>query len=831
MTSCARRALRRLGCLRAGLLLSSFLATWGAGAPAALAQAATVATPAPTEVPTMPAEAGPLILALVFGLALGGAVTAFFLSRRHAGRMGLFQQEKRLRDQALTAAQLRLDQLPVGRLDWWETDRISLDHVARELLSVPADEIDAADFLALLDKSDASRVQRALNDLIGAVRCDLLIRRNDGKTWLRLRGKRLGVARSLWIDDITEVAGEQERLRRLALELSSTLDHLPYPVWRRDGNLAITYCNPAFGQLLDVAPGELPPPGRELNAAARALARRAQKLTLAQSESQQLVVAGQRRLYDLNEFPLADNSLIGFALDQTALEEGQAELSRHIAAHDDVLQSLGTGIVIFGPDRRVKFFNTAYLEQFGLDGGFLRAEPTIEEVLEALRERRRLAEQADFRSFKQEFARHLMTVIQPMEELIHTPSGATFRMVATPHPLGGVILTFEDVTDELALEANYNTLIEVQKETIDHLNEGIAVYGEDGRLKLHNPAFSRLWRLPDEQLANQPHVAQIVDMVRGHFPAREDWRALRLRIIGNIADRELRNLRIERIDGRIIDIAAIPLPDGGKLYKYTDVTDSINMERALMERNEALIAADRLKSEFIANVSYEFRTPLNVIIGYAELLARQYFGALNPRQLDYSNSILDAAQGLLLLISDVIDVAAIEAGYIRLERREIDVLALIDSIQRLFQQRVRSRDLELQIDCALDIGSVFADEQRLKQALSNLISNAIAVAPHGASVVVGARRDNKNLYLGVSLSDLAEGVGEIAYGGEPILASITDSSSVGRSATGGLGIALVKTLIGLHGGRIETDIGAGYRRVTCVIPLAAETAAAEEATI
>lgn len=794
---------------------------------AAMAQetaAQTASAPAANNA-ALPMAVGSMALAVVLGLLLGAVLTGVFLIRRHASQLRDLYQEKRLRDQALTAAQLRLDQLPVGRLDWWETERISLDHVARELLGVGADEIDAADFLALLDKSDSDRVQRALVELVGAVRCDLLVRRNDGRTWLRLRGKRLGVARSLWVDDVTDVASEQEKLRRLAMELSSALDHLPYPVWRRDSNLVITYCNPAFGQLLDVAPGELPPPGRELNAAARALARRAQKLALAQSESQQLVVGGQRRLYDLNEFPLADNSLIGFALDQTSLEEGQAELSRHIAAHDDVLQSLGTGIVIFGPDRRVKFFNTAYLEQFGLDGGFLRAEPTIEEVLEALRERRRLAEQADFRSFKQEFARHLMTVIQPMEELIHTPSGATFRMVATPHPLGGVILTFEDVTDELALEANYNTLIEVQKETIDHLNEGIAVYGEDGRLKLHNPAFARLWKLPDEQLANQPHVSQIVDMVRSHFPTREDWRDLRSRIIGNIAERELRNLRVERIDGRIIDIAAIPLPDGGKLYKYTDVTDSINMERALMERNEALIAADRLKSEFIANVSYEFRTPLNVIIGYAELLARQYFGTLNPRQLDYSNSILDAAQGLLLLISDVIDVAAIEAGYIRLERREIDVLALIDSIQRLFQQRVRSRDLELQIDCALDIGSVYADEQRLKQALSNLISNAIAVAPHGASVVVSAKRDETFLYLAVSLSDLAEGAGEIAYGGEPNLASLTDSSSVGRSATGGLGIALVKTLISLHGGRIETDVGTGYRRVTCVIPLTAETAA------
>src|SRR5262249_12807605 len=158
--------------------------------------------------------------------------------------------------------------------------------------------------------AEHQRVQRALTDLAGTVRLDLLVKRNDGRSWLRLRGKRLGIARSFWIDDATELATEQEKLRRLVAELSSALDHLPYPVWRRAANLAITYCNPAFGQLLDVAPGELPPPGREVNAAARALARRAQKLALAQSESQQLVVGGHRRLFDLNEYPLPDSSVI-----------------------------------------------------------------------------------------------------------------------------------------------------------------------------------------------------------------------------------------------------------------------------------------------------------------------------------------------------------------------------------------------------------------------------------------------------------------------------------------------------------------------------------------
>ncbi len=206
---------------------------------------------------------------------------------------------------------------------------------------------------------------------------------------------------------------------------------------------------------------------------------------------------------------------------------------------------------------------------------------------------------------------------------------------------------------------------------------------------------------------------------------------MRERIVSEVAERELRNLRIERSDRKVIDVAAIPLPDGGRLYKYTDVTDSINMERALRERNEALMAADRLKSEFIANVSYEFRTPLNAIIGYAELLSRQYFGTLNEKQQEYSHGILDAAQALLLLISDVIDVAAIEAGYIKLDLKPIDVKDMLEASERLFQQRARMRSVALSLDTASELGEIVGDQQRLKQALSNLLSNALSAAPYG----------------------------------------------------------------------------------------------------
>ncbi len=708
------------------------------------------------------------------------------------------------------------DAAPVGQIAILENGDLAVNTTACSFLGATPGSVD--DLIACVGEADRAPLKTALTAFAdGTAFTRVAKRATDGRT-LKLVGFCAGDERRVWIEDVHDIletaAAPSHEARATAGAMGAVLDRLPYPVWRRDAGLVICYCNQAFADLLDLTAAEVIARAREVSPATKALAKRAQKAGLGQSESQQLVVKGRRRLFDFHEVP-AEHGMIGFALDQTALEESHAELVRHIAAHDDVLQSLGTGIVIFGPDRRVKFFNGAYREQFGLDANFLRSEPTIDQVLEAKRERRKIAEQADFRSYKQEFIRHVMTLIEPFEDLIHTPGETTFRMVATPHPFGGVTLTFEDVTDKLAMESNYNTLIAVQKETIDHLYEGIAVFGSDGRLKIYNPAYAKLWGLSEGDLEDEPHVARIVDLVRPYFSGPRDWDEIRRRIASDVVERTPRSLRLERKDGTIVDIAGIPLPDGGKLFKYADVTDSINMERALRDRNEALIAADRLKSEFIANVSYEFRTPLNVIIGYAELLIRQYFGALNQRQAEYAASILDAAQGLLLMVGDVIDVAAIEAGYIRLDIAEIRLRPVMDSVLRLYQQRAHSREITLSMDGVSEEISLRADEQRLKQAMANLISNAVGSGSVGSRVEISAGHEGG--YVAISVKQTGVQGGVVA---EPVEVGLGASgrASLGRGSTRGLGMSLVKTLIELHGGALETRSGPGYRLVICRIP-------------
>jgi signal transduction histidine kinase len=631
----------------------------------------------------------------------------------------------------------------------------------------------------------------------------------------------------------TEVAGtiartEAERDAALAI-----LDALPTPVWRRGADHALAYCNRAYaaavGRDAEAVVSEATElPGKAQASVSRGLARRALESGEISSERLHVVVAGERRLMELFETPLSAKpssespeaedgagETVGMALDRTASEELQSELKRHIEAHAEVLETLSSGIAIFGPDMHLKFFNSAYARLWGLEEEALKGEPHLNDIHELLREQRRLPEQSDFPAYKRDQVRLFSTLIEPLEDLLHLPDGTTLRLTATPHPFGGVLMSFEDVTDRLALESSYNTLIAVQRETLDHLFEGVAVYGADGRLKLFNPVYARLWGLAASFLGGEPHMREVISETRAYFNTPDgDWPAVMERILGQSTEPNPRGRRRERADGSVVEWAQVPLPDGANLFTFLDVTDSTLVERALRERNEALETADRLKSEFIANVSYELRTPLNAIVGFAEILENQYFGELNERQLEYSQAIVESSQRLHTLINDILDLATIEAGYLRLDFDEVDLHSLLESVYNLGFERARNRGIELVLDCAPDIGLQTADELRLKQALFNLLSNAVKFTPEGGRVTMSARRRED----GVELSVADTGVG-IAEADQDRIFESFERGGGGRQSGAGLGLSLVKRLIELHGGSVtlESEAGEGTR-VTCFIP-------------
>jgi signal transduction histidine kinase/PAS domain-containing protein len=605
-----------------------------------------------------------------------------------------------------------------------------------------------------------------------------------------------------------------------AASLRAMFDALPMPVWRRDRDLRVVDCNAAYAAALDLPREAVLAQALELapeNGRKRTLAlARAAAAGMVQSERCHVIIAGSRRLLELSEAP--DRALgtagggtagggtigggtIGFAIDQTDLESADGELARHVNAHGQVLESIQAAVAIYGADKRLSFFNSAFARLWGIEEEWLAGEPSLDELLERLRERRRVPEYADFRAFKRQQLDMFTSLIEPQSELMHRPDDRTLSVSVSPHPLGGLIFVYEDVTDRLALERSYNTLIEVQRETLDNLFEGIAVFGSDGRLKLHNPAYRTIWGLAETDLAGEPHVGDIVEKTRDFYEDGSDWPATRERIIAEVTAQAYSNGPLDRRDGSVLQLATVLLPDGNVLSTYLDVTDTARVERALRERNEALETAGRLKSEFIANVSYELRTPLNAILGFAEILANQYFGPLSERQLDYSRGIIESSQRLMSLINDILDLATIEAGYLALETGRIEVRDMLEAVMTLTRERARSQDLSLTMSCAPGIDAIEADERRLKQALFNLISNAMKFTPAGGSVRLEARLEDGDLIFAVSDT----GVGIPAADQERVFDKFERGNPHSRDSGAGLGLSLVKSLIELHGGSITID--------------------------
>ncbi len=687
----------------------------------------------------------------------------------------------------------------------------------RRILGLPDADAGSEDTESILAAFDSTSRQM-LRDHLLALRADGAAFEEDLRT---LDGAHIFSARGARVED-PEVQGSVDAVwfeaadrsveaeNRLALEVARSRSFelmvaaLPIPVWCRDEDLEPDHRNPAASAL--IANEDL-----SRNVAARALS------TLrTQSESIQIVAAGDRRLFEFFEWPMPDGSgTVGWAMDVTTLEAVQTDLARLVAAHEEVLEELSTAIAIFGPDRRLGYFNTAFIRLWKLETDQLRDEPTVGEFLNLLRDRRRLPEQADFAAFRDSWNAMFTGLIGSRQELLFLPDETTLRMVATEHPNGGLLLTFEDVTDRLALERSYNVLSAVQRQTIDNLNDALAVFGSDGRLQLLNPRFGAIWKLPADIADHRPHISRILEMMRPTLLEQGDWEAYRAEFTGHLNSRAGDTGRVKLLDGVVLDYALMPLSDGATLVQYWDVTASILIERALRERAEALEQADRLKSEFLANVSYELRTPLNAIIGFSELLKMQAAGPMNDKQVDYADSINASSMRLVTLVNDILDLASIEAGYMELDRVEVDIRKMFDEMVVLAQERLRRRYIELDTVISPDGLSVHADPVRLKQAIFNLLSNALQFTPEGGSITLAARREAEMTVLEVS--DTGVGIPDHLH--DRVFETFVRGETPNRSTGAGLGLALVERIVRLHGGvvKLESSPGEGTR-VSCWIP-------------
>jgi len=615
--------------------------------------------------------------------------------------------------------------------------------------------------------------------------------------------------------ELAELAQRHRKQLDDAAAIRALIDAISAPVWHRDAAGKLVFVNQAYARAVEAKDsGEAVARGIELfDRAARGEIMAAHKAAQPYSGRLAAVVAGHRRNLDVIAVPAKDGSA-GIALDATEAERMRAELRRMVDAHRRTLDQMATGVAIFASSQQLSFYNAAYRSLWDLDAGFLDSGPSDSAVLDRLRADRKLPDEQDFRQWKSAL-HEAYRAIEAKEHMWHLPDGRTMRVVTTPNPEGGVIYLFENVTERLDLERRYDALIRVQSETLDNLTEAVAVFGSDGRLRLYNPVFARMWRLDQELLAQHPHIETMSSVSRPLHGDHPIWRRLRATITA-IDDREPVIGRIERPDGNVVDCATMPLPDGATLLTFQDVTDTVNVERALRERNEALETADKLKVDFVHHVSYELRSPLTNIIGFAHFLGDPVTGPLTDKQREYLSYITVSTNALLAIINNILDLATIDAGAMTLNLGPVDVRSTMEAAAEGVQDRLVRNAIKLEIRAAPDIGSFVADERRVRQSLFNLLANAVGFSPAGETVTFAAQRLKDALVF--SVTDRGPGIPADVQGK---VFDWFETHSLGSRHRGtGLGLSLVRSFVELHGGAVtlESAVGRGTT-VTCVFPL------------
>ena len=678
-------------------------------------------------------------------------------------------------------------------------------------------------FGSWLEPAAAQRMQHAVENLRGDGRGFVMTLTTAAGRPLEAEGRAIGGRAVLRLRDVSgieheliDLAARHDKLMGDVETMKALLDSLPAPAWARDQRGRLVFANSAYARAVEASDSadavacEL----ELLDRAARDELARVHATGEAYAGRLPVIAAGERRFFDVVDVPSGAGSA-GMAIDRTEVETMRVELARMIEAHRRVLDQLATGVAIFNVDRKLIFYNTAFRSLFDLDAGLLDQTPTDASLLDTLRTARKLPEEQDFRLWKQQLY-EAYRAVESKEHMWHLPDGRTLRVVTTPNPEGGVTYLYDDVTERLDMHRRYDALIKVQSETLDHLVEAVAVFGSDGRVRLHNPAFQRMWKLSTEALDVHPHIGEVTAWTQALHDDNTVWRNLRAAVTA-IDEREPIVARIERRDGMTIDMTTMPLPDGATLVTFQDISDSVNVERALRERNEALEAADGIKIEFVHHVSYELRSPLTNIIGFANLLGDSAFGPLTDKQREYLGYITVSTNALLAIINNILDLATIDAGAMSLNLGEVDIRASMDAAAEGVLDRLVKNDLKLDIRAAAGIGNFTADERRLRQILFNLLSNAVGFSPAGETIALAAERQADAVVF--TVTDRGPGIPPDA---KDKVFDWFETDSMGSQHRGtGLGLSLVRSFVELHGGSVTIDSAPGRgTTVTCRFPVA-----------
>ena len=685
-------------------------------------------------------------------------------------------------------------------------------------------------YLTELDNKDRGLTAEQLAELTEAVRRTqktaapfrMVATPRGSKRSLALRGHLAdpqvspGGAALVWVFDFSDSESELVKLRTEASRARSDFSALvglieaaPMPMWFRGPDGMMRLVNTAYVLAVGGESAEaVVEAGTELvesidGLSAAQVARQAAAKQLPIERMVSATIGGQRRALRVSDLPLGNEGVAGYAVDVEDMEELARSFRAFRDAQRAMLDQLSAGVAQFDAKRQLTFANQPFQRIFALGPAAMLDPPPFERLLDIARDAGRVPEARDFPAWRRERAAWFMAG-EAQEEAWLLADGTHLRIVAQPLPDGGLLLIAEDRTEQLRLSATRDTLLRTRTATFDSLFESVAVFAPDGRMQLWNRRFAADWGLDDTFLDTHPRIEVLLERIAARLK-----KPARAKAVGDVVraatlDRRQTGGRVVLADGRTLEFAGVPLPDGNGLLTVLDITDSQKAETALRERNVALQEADAMKTRFLANMSYEFRTPLTSIGGFAELLEAGLGGDLSEQGKEYVAAILTSVGRLGEQIENVLDLSQSEAGMLPLAVDEIELLPFVTRIVEDRAARIGEAGLVLDLRGDKLAGRIMGDNRRLARAVGHVLDNAIAATPRNGRILVELSRHktsgHDNARIVVSDNGAGMDAATLARALDGLRIS-TDGKTVERRQ--GLGLPLARQLIEAHGGTLE----------------------------
>ena len=621
-----------------------------------------------------------------------------------------------------------------------------------------------------------------------------------------------GGAALVWFFDFSDSQSELARLRAEAARarddfaaLVGLIEAAPMPMWFRGPDTRLRLVNSAYVDAVGAADAdsvvrdqvELIESVDGLTAAQ--IAGQARDKDLPVERIVNATVGGQRRTLKVSDLPLGEEGVAGYAIDIEEMEELNRAFRAFRDAQRSMLDQLSVGVAQFDGAKQLTFANQPFQRIFKLPGSATVNPLDFDRFLDLARDAQRVPETRDFPAWRRELG-EWFAADEPQEDAWTLADGTHLRVVAQPMPDGGLVLVAEDRTEQLALSAVRDTLLRTRTATFDSLFEALAVFAPDGKLQLWNRRFAAAWGLDEEFLDTHPHVEALLEQLGARLEKPAQAKGIGDVVRAATLDRKQTGGRVALTDGRTLEFAGVPLPDGNGLLAVLDITDSQKAEDALRERAVALEEADAVKTRFLANMSYEFRTPLTSIGGFAELLESGVAGDLPPEAHEYLAAILESVARLREQIETVLDLSQSEAGLLPLDLGPTELFEFVTAIVRDREPAISAAQLTLELRGDRSAGTIEADQRRLARALGHILDNAIAATLPGGKILVDLSRQKAGARIVVSDNGAGMDPAHLARALEGFKIS-ADGKAVERRQ--GLGLPLARQLVEAHGGKLE----------------------------